>query len=480
MSRSATEAEGSPGSLLDALAMVGDAMESLITQVDAGGLECADPQAVGKFAARFERLRNVLPLVDHAIVKAVTSSGLVQEWSASSPRQLLRMLLRISGAEASRRVKAAEQVGVRSSETGLPLAPLREVVATAQRAGEMTVEQVQVIATALAPFDNVGFDPAAVLDGEQILVDAARSGLPPEDLRGLSRLVENAIHPDGSVPDDDLNEARRYVRLRQNGDGTWLLSGRLTGIAGSRMHALLTTLARPEIPSPAGGLTADHALPGSPTDDDTTLVATLGGSHCDDTRSHDQRMHDALDQSCDRLLAEGARHASGGSPATVIVTVDQETLTGTVPGWGMTSDGTPVSAATARQLVNRADTEIFTAVLGSVRTVLDLGRTRRIASRAQVLALIVRDGGCSFPGCDRPPEWCERHHITAWMDGGPTDLDNLTLLCRFHHHNHANRGWTCRVNSDRLPEWIPPPWVDPEQRPLLNRRILTGLLTRPA
>jgi hypothetical protein len=54
---------------------------------------------------------------------------------------------------------------------------------------------------------------------------------------------------------------------------------------------------------------------------------------------------------------------------------------------------------------------------------LDLGRSRRIASRTQTIALIARDGGCSFPGCDHPPEWCERHHIVEWVNGGETNLD---------------------------------------------------------
>ena len=115
--------------------------------------------------------------------------------------------------------------------------------------------------------------------------------------------------------------------------------------------------------------------------------------------------------------------------------------------------------------------EIIPAVLNRSGAVLTLGRSRRIASRSQTLALAARDGGCSFPGCDLPPPWCERHHITAWIDGGGTDLDNLTLLCRYHHHNFAARGWTCRLGDDRLPLWIPPRHVDREQTPLRNARL---------
>lgn len=81
--------------------------------------------------------------------------------------------------------------------------------------------------------------------------------------------------------------------------------------------------------------------------------------------------------------------------------------------------------------------------------------------------------GC-FPGCSHPPEWCERHHLTAWIDGGATNLDNLTLVCRYHHHQFQTRGWACRLNIDGVPEWIPPRHVDPDQTPLTNHRILAA------
>ena len=87
------------------------------------------------------------------------------------------------------------------------------------------------------------------------------------------------------------------------------------------------------------------------------------------------------------------------------------------------------------------------------------------------MALIARDGGCSFPGCTHPPQWCDRHHILDWILGGPTDLDNLTLLCRYHHTHFLQKGWTCRINPDGLPEWIPPRWIDQHQHPHINTRI---------
>jgi hypothetical protein len=66
---------------------------------------------------------------------------------------------------------------------------------------------------------------------------------------------------------------------------------------------------------------------------------------------------------------------------------------------------------------------------------LDLGRSVRTATDAQFHALTVRDRHCTYPGCERPPDWCEAHHLNEWdADTGPTDLDNLALVCTEHHH----------------------------------------------
>ena len=133
-------------------------------------------------------------------------------------------------------------------------------------------------------------------------------------------------------------------------------------------------------------------------------------------------------------------------------------------GTGHYADGTPVSARTARLLADQADIAVcFKNAKGAV---LDLWRTRRIATTAQTLALIARDAGCSFPGCDVAPQWCERHHVIAWYDGGNTNLTKL-MVCAYHHHQFAQRGWQCRINTDGSP----PKWIDRHQRPILNARI---------
>jgi hypothetical protein len=79
---------------------------------------------------------------------------------------------------------------------------------------------------------------------------------------------------------------------------------------------------------------------------------------------------------------------------------------------------------------------------------LDVGRASRVITPAQRSALAVRDGGCVFPDCPRPPSWCEGHHLWHWADGGPTDLANLALVCRAHHRAVHEGGWQLTRGPD--------------------------------
>jgi hypothetical protein len=79
---------------------------------------------------------------------------------------------------------------------------------------------------------------------------------------------------------------------------------------------------------------------------------------------------------------------------------------------------------------------------------LEVGRATRVVSPAQRSALAVRDRGCVFPDCDRPLAWCDAHHLWHWIDGGPTDLWNLALVCRAHHRAVHEGGWQLARGPD--------------------------------
>jgi hypothetical protein len=461
--------EAGRASLDAALVQLDSAVDDLITLLGDGALAGSEATTLVEFAQGFERVRNKMALVDHRIVIEAQAGSVPELLCQGSMIRLLTSMLRLSPGEAARRVRAADAVGSRQSMTGEELAPLRPVLAAAQRAGNVTPEQVAVIERALSRVDHRGFDLENVAAGERLLTEFAIT-FGPKDLRALADRVADAIDPDGSVPDEQLQRDRRRFELRQTPDGGWHGEFRLTGEAGAKLNAVLTPLARPRPGGADSSAASDEA-------EDASLAPTRVRMHLADRRSHAQRLHDALEEVCDRVLRQAPEPAHGGVPATVIVTVDAGDLRDRA-GHGVTSDGTVLTHEQVRRLADEA--EVFEVRQDRRGVVLDLYRTRRLASRGQTIALFARDGGCSFPGCDRAPEYCERHHIVDWADGGETNLDNLTLLCSYHHHHFAGRGWTCRLNEDRLPEWRPPRWLDPRQRPLLNARIRQRLiLPRP-
>ncbi len=108
-------------------------------------------------------------------------------------------------------------------------------------------------------------------------------------------------------------------------------------------------------------------------------------------------------------------------------------------------DGTdqPISVGQLRRLAG--DAGIIPAVLGGDSEVLDLGRSKRIFTPAQRIALVERDGGCAK--CHAPPEHCEAHHIHWWEHGGTTDLSNGVMLCTRCHHDIHRQGWDIQVHA---------------------------------
>jgi hypothetical protein len=81
---------------------------------------------------------------------------------------------------------------------------------------------------------------------------------------------------------------------------------------------------------------------------------------------------------------------------------------------------------------------------------LDLSRTVRTVTRAQWLALVVRDRECVVKGCHRPPSACQAHHVVWWSLGGTSDLSNYALVCHAHHHDLHDRGAWLPLEDGRL------------------------------
>jgi hypothetical protein len=324
------------------------------------------------------------------------------------------------------------------------------VLAAAQRAGTVNPEQVAVLERALEQVDRPGYAPEVIADAEATLTGYAEV-FGPRDLRRIAVKLVDVLDPDGTLAADRLAQDRRHLQLTANRDGTYTLTGRLTGTTGAALQATLSPLAKPR--------------PDTPGHD-----RTVHGH--EDGRTYGQRLHDALDDACGRLLRSGGLPDSGGTPATVIVTISAEDLTART-GTGETSDGTLIPAARLLELANEA--QILPAVLTAPGECLLLGRSRRIASRHQTYALIARDGGCSFPGlhasagvvrpAPHPRMGRRRHHRPGQPDAAlplpphPLRQPRLDLP---HHQRHPRMDPTplarqTTTTPDQQPHQTTPP-----------------------
>ncbi|WP_206492634.1 HNH endonuclease signature motif containing protein, partial [Rhodococcus sp. KRD162] len=119
-----------------------------------------------------------------------------------------------------------------------------------------------------------------------------------------------------------------------------------------------------------------------------------------------------------------------GLPVTAIITMTLKDLDAGC-GYAMTATGSRVSIRDAIRMASHA--HHYLTIFDDDGRALYLGRSKRIASPDQRIVLIARDRGCSFPSCTRPATWCQAHHVTDWIDGGPTDIDSLTFGCDMHH-----------------------------------------------
>ena len=132
----------------------------------------------------------------------------------------------------------------------------------------------------------------------------------------------------------------------------------------------------------------------------------------------------------------------------------------------------PISFESSRRIA--CDCVLTPIVLDDNDAPLNLGRTNRLVSRKLRRAVLARDHGCAFPSCGRPAEWCQAHHAVHWIDGGPTDLDNLVLLCGFHHRLIHHSDWEVVMGNDRHPWFIPPAHQDPTRTPIPSNARAPG------
>jgi len=181
----------------------------------------------------------------------------------------------------------------------------------------------------------------------------------------------------------------------------------------------------------------------------TALEPLARRSGDDDLRQRDRRLADALVELAGHAMDAGLLAHSGSQRPHLQVTATLDTLVGRdgSPA-GELEWGGPIAAETVRRL--GCDATVARVVFDSTSAVLDVGRARRVPGPATRRALQARDGGCVWPGCDRPVSWNQAHHLTHWAQGGSTDLENLVSVCRAHHWKLHEGGWRLIRNGDGM------------------------------
>jgi len=169
--------------------------------------------------------------------------------------------------------------------------------------------------------------------------------------------------------------------------------------------------------------------------------------------------------------ADSSQLLGSGAPAVRVLVAATALQTGTGHG-RIEGQHDPVSIETVERLACAGAT---TAIrFDPAGQPLDVGREQRLYTRQQRVALAARDGGCRWPGCERPPSWTEAHHINHWArDGGKTDVADGVLLCRHHHLLVHNNHWEIERRGTHL--WLIPPEPGRDPVPMRDPAVLALL-----
>lgn len=374
-----------------------------------------------------------------AIVDAEYLAALAPEIPSADHRKAawLAENAHISRAEAKRRIsclgrlrKDAEPFTSASEDGRMPA--LREKVAD----GVVGGDAVQKIDKAVKDMPET--EHARVTRALDEHVSEVVAEVRVDDLGALSHRLRAMLGIDDPYTDEDRQRLRGIKVGPQRADGM----SRLSGVLTPRFAAMLKRLQ------------ADHARPGG-----------LLEEGAKDERNPEQRFHDALEAAVAGGYGKGAE-LKPVRGTTSIVTVahisDIAKIAGvelsegeqfTLPGTGKAVSDAGVRLSVAEAIEQVVAGNSFLQVLGDKGQSLFLGRSQRLGTMAQYLALCGEEGGSSAPGKATPPAMCDMHHIQSWAQGGPTDISNLTFVDSGTHRKiddarrDSNSWWTVRPDE---------------------------------
>jgi hypothetical protein len=348
--------------------------------------------------------------------------------------------LRISFAEANRRVYLGRDVLPTQSLTGQAIEPRFPTLARAAAGGEASTDALYLVSTAL---NRVR--PKATAAELERMEQALVSQIPvvePGVLKPLAAVLELSIDQNGTEPSPAELTARQGIHYH----GMYRGLHHLDIHADQSQYEALTTVMNTGT-NPRAQTVQERAL---------------------DPRTRPQKLLDALIGACQVALRTNELPRTGGHRPQIMVTIGYQELFGTLTtgqSTGVFAFTGPVSPDRVRQLA--CDADLIPLVLGSAGQILDQGRKQRLHTQSQRLAIIARDKGCIRPGCSMPPAWCEVHHVTYWENGGRTTVDEGVLACSYDHHVIHHGGATVTMING-IPYWTAPPDIDPSRTPRRN------------
>ena len=332
--------------------------------------------------------------------------------TAMKSRALAELSRRHSKGDAQRMVRnelrASKREAKRDVETAARLAEL-PATSDALESGEIPVGHAQLIARASgeSPID------------EAVLVEAANSEPFDEFAQTVKRHQQDVADDDGQAL-LDRQRAKRKARIFESSDsGMFVLSGEFDQITGARIATALTAKERQ----------LWHR-------EDPNKRATP-----------QQRMADALAELICQPSGDGK---SAGTDLLVIA--DFDVLKQQLDNPRL-ADGSPIPIIELHRLALEAN--LLPSIFDTKAQDIWLGRRLRTATEAQRIALIARDQHCI--GCGANPLWCRAHHIIWWSKNGPTDLENLALVCDDCHHKIHDHGWQVYKHPDTSKYHLRPP-----------------------
>lgn len=358
-------------------------------------------------------------------------AGLAQREGLRSPQQLIERLAGVTPEESH----AMVQVGQLLDDPGA--SPWLSAVASAVSAGDISVLAADAIRSGLgSPSEMV---PAEDLSGAAQQLVLAAPEIAVRRIAGQARALRDQLDQRGVAEREEALRAQRSTTASWRSDGMLRVVSLYPPEEGAFVLDALDLVVAPRR--------------GGPRFVDPEAKARAQAL-IDDPRTNEQLMADGLFELI-RIAAEAddGRVFVQRRPA-VSIHVDRTQLESGEGVAHIEGQSASISIASARRLACAAGA---VPILFEGGKAIDVGRTQRLFTERQRIALAARDGGCRFEGCDRPPSWCEAHHTDEWKrDDGRTDLATGILLCRFHHMMVHNQGWRIEPRADTFVAISPP------------------------